>query len=59
MRPLTPGAGCTHAAFLLEDVDALGLGPKGKTFINSLVKLSRAQLRVAYGQGGGTIYLLS
>eukprot|EP00887_Chlorella_sp_A99_P004740 scaffold4.g4740.t1 len=49
-----------EGAFTMADVDALGLGAKSKTFVNSLVKLGRVQLRVAYSQGGGTgtTYLL-
>ena len=40
----------------MEDVEAAGLGAKGKVLVNSLVKLGRAQLRVLYG--AGTTYVL-
>ena len=40
----------------MADLEALGLGAKGKVLVNSVVKLGRAQLRVIYGQG--TTYLL-
>ena len=49
-------ATCQGAGFTLEDLGALGLAGKAKVFINSIVKLSRAQLKVMYGQG--TVYLL-
>ncbi len=40
----------------MEDLDGLGMGGKAKVFINSIVKLSRAHLKVVYGKG--TFYLL-
>ncbi|GAB4824009.1 hypothetical protein N2152v2_011055 [Parachlorella kessleri] len=42
--------------FTLEDLVTVGLAGKAKVFINSIVKLGRAQLKVVYGQG--TVYLL-
>lgn len=39
----------------MADVEAAGLGTKGKVVVNSLVKLGRATLKVA---PQGTLYLL-
>lgn len=50
-KPLAATAG-----FTLEDLEDLEMAAKSKVFINSMVKLGRAHLKVIYGQG--TIYLL-
>ena len=52
---LTAASGAS-AGFDLGDVEGAGLGGRAKTFVNSLVKLGRAKLRVV--QGEGTTYLL-
>lgn len=44
------------AGFVLEDLEAMGLGAKAKVFINCAVKLGRAHLKVV--RGLGTLYLL-
>ncbi|PRW58927.1 hypothetical protein C2E21_2145 [Chlorella sorokiniana] len=44
------------SGFTMADVEAAGLGAKCKVVVNSLVKLGRAQLKVA---AQGTLYLLT